>query len=201
MVILATILEVGDGLKIIFLVSGFLLFLCVTPLWVFFAIHAKNHYLATYEEQVAPALSEGHYVPFSFHYHHELQSVLAHQLLPIKGKPDEDGTGYAEGTDQGYSFFSFGYQHMKAEKGHPDSANGRYVEITLKEKKDYDLLLLSKKGPRYFKAPSLKESFESESLLIRDRYALSTSDHEKALRFLSPAALSGILSFAESYPG
>jgi hypothetical protein len=126
---------VTELLKGLLVALGFVLFLGGTPLFVFLALHAKNHYLKEFEDTFSPRFAEGHYEEFHFSFKKDLSDLEKKVSLPLREKPDEDHASYYEGKVSGLPFFSFSYSHMKAGKGHPDEAFGRYIELSLPERK------------------------------------------------------------------
>jgi hypothetical protein len=107
--ILEGVTELIKGLSV---ALGFVLFLGGTPLFVFLALHAKNHYLKEFEDTFSPRFAEGHYEEFHFSFKKDLSDLEKKVSLPLREKPDEDHASYYEGKVSGLPFFSFSYSHM-----------------------------------------------------------------------------------------
>jgi hypothetical protein len=201
-IILGAILDLNpEFLKGIFVGLGFLFFLGGTSAFSLLAIHTKNHFKEHFESTFAPLFSDGVYEDYHFVFAKPIEALKKQALLPFKEKPDEEDTSYSEGRIKDTSFFAFSYQHMKAKDGHPDNANGLYVELTLKEAKEAEILLLAKKGKKMFSLPEEKECFESESIAFNDRYALSSNSQLLALQVVTPAFIDGINTLAKEEGG
>lgn len=190
-----------EYLKGILVGVGFFAFLVLTPLLIFFSLHARNAFCQHFEESVVPLFAEGHYDDLHYSFKQELSSIQSQASLPLRMKPDSDHVSYLEGNCKGVAFFSFPYSHVKAGFLYPDNAYGRYLEITLPMKQEATVLVVSKKGPRMFALPNLPVSFESESIPFNERYRLSSDNEIKALSFLTPALLDGVHLLNEDYGG
>ena len=192
---------VTELLKGLLVALGFVLFLGGTPLFVFLALHAKNHYLKEFEDTFSPRFAEGHYEEFHFSFKKDLSDLEKKVSLPLREKPDEDHASYYEGKVSGLPFFSFSYSHIKAGKGHPDEAFGRYIELSLPAKDNPEILLEAKKGKKMIKASPLKDRFETESIAFNEDHEMSASSHEEALKVITPAFLDGINVLNQEYGG
>jgi len=202
LILVAAILDFDPSyLKGLLVGLGFVSFLGGTTLFVLLAIRHKNHYLDHFESTFAPLLAKGHYDDYHFIFAKPLSILQKQVLLPLKDKPDEDATSYSEGKLKSIAFFAFAYDHMKAKDGHPDNANGLYVELSLPEAKEAEILLRSKKGKKMFSLPELKESFESESIVFNADYLLSANSQLLALQVVTPAFIDGVNRLATEEGG
>jgi hypothetical protein len=190
--------ELAKGLLV---ALGFLLFLGGTPVFVFLAIHVKNSYLKEFEDAFSSRFAEGHYEDFRFAFKKDLTELEKIVALPLTEKPDSDHASFYEGKVEGLPFFSFSYCHMKASKGHPDSAAGRYIELTLPASNNPEILIQARKGKKMLKLASLKDRFETESIAFNETHEMSASSHEDALKIITPAFLDGLNVLDGEYGG
>jgi hypothetical protein len=181
--------------------AGFVLFLFVTPLFAFLAIHAKQRYQKAFENHFCPLFAQGHYDEFHFSFAKDLSDINKRVSLPLKEKPDDEHVSFYEGKVKGLSFFSFAYNRMKQGKGHPDSAAGRYIELTLTEPKNYEVLLSAKKSKKMLKIGPLPVAFESESIAFNERFEVSSSSHADALTLITPAFIDSVNLLSDDYGG
>lgn len=181
--------------------AGFVLFLFITPIFVFAAVHAKRHYQKAFENHFCPLFATGHYDEFHFSFAKDLSEIMKRVSLPLSQKPDDEHLSFFEGKVNGLSFFSFAYTRMKQGKGHPDSAGGRYIEITLDKKKNFDVLISAKKSKKMLKIGPLPVRFESESIAFNERFEISASSHPDALTLITPAFIDSVNLLSDDYGG
>jgi hypothetical protein len=181
--------------------AGAFLFLFATPAFVFGAIKAKRRYHKEFEDHFCPLFAQGHYDEFHFSFAKSLSDIEKMVSLPLAEKPDDEELSFYEGKVKGLSFFSFAYERMKAGKGHPDSADGRYIELRLATPRNYEVLLSAKKSKKMLKVGPLPVHFESESIAFNERYDISASSHQDALTLITPAFIDSVNLLSEDYGG
>lgn len=183
----------------LFVLVGFVLFLLITPLFVFMALKAKNTFQKRFYSRLVPLYAQGVYGSFVYDHKKDLSVLLKEVSSTLVKKPEEDNASFYEGSIGQTAFLSFAYTYLKAGKGHPEDVGGRYVEFTLGKDVPSEFFLKHKKDQHLFFKNKLSYPLHAESILFEEAYLCSAKDEVAGTSILSPTLEAGLINLDDLY--